>query len=94
VDRSCVDALAAAGTIAASEYDWKRYPFTASGWNEFVGYWNNNQQDAKPRDICDKLETLIPALASKDRCRATRKIRGMPKSTLGERRLAVTRYAR
>lgn len=58
VDQACVDTLTAAGTITPSEYDWKRYPFTASGWNEFVGYWNNNQQDAKPRDICDKLDDV------------------------------------
>lgn len=58
VDQSRVDALTAAGTISGSDYNWNRYPFTANGWQEFVDYWNNNQEDAKPRDICDKLDDV------------------------------------
>jgi hypothetical protein len=58
VDRACVDAMTERGDISKAEYDWKRYPFTDSGWREFVDYWNINQQDAKPRDICDKLDDV------------------------------------
>jgi hypothetical protein len=58
VSRACVDTLADSGDIKKSDYDWKHYPFTSTGWQEFVDYWNNNQEEAKPRDICDKLDDV------------------------------------
>jgi len=57
VDQTQVDALAANGEVGDKDY-WKSYPFTAQGLQEFIDYWNRNQEDAKPRDICDKLDDV------------------------------------
>lgn len=58
VEQSKVNALAADGSLPHSDYQWTHYPFTADGWREFVDYWNHNQEEAKPRDICDKLDDV------------------------------------
>jgi hypothetical protein len=58
VDKAAVETAVNAGEISASEYDWSRYPFTDDGWREFLEYWNNNQEQAKPREICDKLDDV------------------------------------
>ncbi|UVC16134.1 hypothetical protein [Mesorhizobium onobrychidis] len=41
-----------------SEYDWPAYPFTPSARSEFVAYWSQDAENAKPRDICDKLNDV------------------------------------
>jgi hypothetical protein len=58
VDRSAVEAAVASGTIGSADYNWTRYPFTDDGWREFLDYWNINQEQAKPREICDKLDDV------------------------------------
>lgn len=58
VDRIAVETAVNSGKIAAADYDWSRYPFTGDGWREFLDYWNMNQQQAKPREICDKLDDV------------------------------------
>lgn len=58
VDKGSVENLVSAGAIASGDFDWNKYPFTQDGWREFVDYWNQNQEDAKPRDICDKLDDV------------------------------------
>lgn len=58
VDKPAVQAAVAAGEISSSDYDWDRYPFTEDGWREFLEYWNINQEQAKPREICDKLDDV------------------------------------
>jgi hypothetical protein len=53
-----VETAVAAGEISSVDYDWDRYPFTEDGWREFLEYWNINQEQAKPREICDKLDDV------------------------------------
>jgi hypothetical protein len=58
VDRAAVETAVSSGEISATDYDWSRYPFTNDGWREFLDYWNMNQEQAKPREICDKLDDV------------------------------------
>ncbi len=58
VDKARVEALTAKGHIPASQFDWERYPFDGGAWDGFIDHWNRNQEDAKPRDICDKLDDV------------------------------------
>lgn len=58
VEEDDVNALVAAGDIAPSEYKWEDYPFTSAGRDEFVDYFDRSQEDAKPRDICNKLNDV------------------------------------
>lgn len=58
VDQQSVNTLVSSGEIPSQDFNWARYPFTAAGWQEFGDYWNNNQEEAKPRDICDKLNDV------------------------------------
>ena len=58
VDEDAVNALVASGNIAASDFQWANYPFTSTGRAEFVDYFNRSQEDAKPRDICSKLDDV------------------------------------
>jgi hypothetical protein len=55
VDKSCVDALVAAGAIAGGSYTWEDYPFTPVARQEFVAYFSRTQENSKPRDISHKL---------------------------------------
>jgi len=38
-------------------FDMKAYPFTGSARDEFVGFFERTQQDSKPRDITDRLDS-------------------------------------
>jgi hypothetical protein len=58
VDQSSVEQLVNAGTISASEYSWNNYPFTEAGKKMFVDFYSRTQQDAKPRDITNKLNDV------------------------------------
>lgn len=58
VDRAAVEAAVSSGEISGTDYNWGRYPFTDDGWREFLDYWNTNQEQAKPREICDKLDDI------------------------------------
>lgn len=58
VDREKVEALVKAGEIDEGLYVAEHYPFTQDAWEEFLIYWNQNGEDAKPRDICDKLNDI------------------------------------
>jgi hypothetical protein len=55
VSKSAVEALIASGEIDATKYRWEDYPFTVAARIEFVDFFNRSLQDAKPRDICNKL---------------------------------------
>lgn len=58
VDKAAVEAAVSSGQISNKDYDWNRYPFTEDGWREFLDFWNINQEQAKPREICDKLDDV------------------------------------
>jgi len=58
VEQDDVNALVAAGDIAPADYRWEDYPFTSAGRTEFVDYFDRSQEDAKPRDICNKLNDV------------------------------------
>jgi hypothetical protein len=58
VDQRAVEALVASGDIASEEYDWGSYPFTSQARAEFVDFFDRSQQNSKPRDISDRLNTL------------------------------------
>jgi hypothetical protein len=58
VDKSKVEALVAANTIPAADYEWDAYPFTVSAKAEFVDYFNRTQEASKPRDISKKLDAV------------------------------------
>jgi hypothetical protein len=55
VNRAAVEALVAAGEINAAQYRWEDYPFTITGRAEFMDFFNRSLENAKPRDICNKL---------------------------------------
>lgn len=58
VDHEKVAELIKANEIDEKEYVKEFYPFTQDAWEEFLSYWNQNGEDAKPRDICDKLNDI------------------------------------
>jgi len=58
VDKPGVEALVAAGTIPASDYNWKSYPFTDAGKHDFVEFFSRSQENSKPRDISSKLNDV------------------------------------
>jgi hypothetical protein len=58
VDQGKVQALVTAGTIPAGEYDAAAYPFTAAAKQQFLEYFNRTQENAKPRDISNKLNDV------------------------------------
>lgn len=58
VNEDSVNALVASGSISPGDFQWDNYPFTSMGRTEFVDYFNRSQEDAKPRDICDKLNEV------------------------------------
>jgi len=56
------------GGVLPGDYDLDEYPFTAKAREHFLDYWNQTQEDAKPRDIAEKLENLaIHAMKNKSR---------------------------
>jgi hypothetical protein len=56
IDWNKVDSLVAAGTIDPARYDRKAYPFTVDGKAHFMDYFDRTQEDAKPRDISQRLD--------------------------------------
>jgi hypothetical protein len=58
VDRTKVDQLVADGTIPQSAYDASAYPFTKPAKQRFVEFFQRTQENAKPRDISDRLDLL------------------------------------
>jgi hypothetical protein len=58
VDQGAVDALVTSGEIVSGEFSWDNYPFTSAGRTEFVDHFNRAQENAKPRDICNKLNDV------------------------------------
>ena len=58
VDRDAVDALVASGEIASGDFRWEDYPFTLAGRAQFRDYFDRSSENAKPRDICNKLNDV------------------------------------
>lgn len=54
VDMEAVKALVDSGEIGA-DFDENTYPFTPGAFAHFIDFWENNQEDSKPRDISDRL---------------------------------------
>jgi hypothetical protein len=68
IDWQRVDQLSSDGTIPASEYDRSSYPFTPEAKGRFLDYFNRAQENAKPRDISERLDDLaFVALKRKER---------------------------
>lgn len=68
VDKAKVDQLAQDGQIPASDYDWANYPFNAEARTLFIDHYQRDQENAKPRDISEKLNELgFIALSSESR---------------------------
>ncbi len=67
VDRPGVELLVQGGTIDPTAYQWDNYPFTAAAHDQFIDHFNRTQEDAKPRDICNKLNDVafVAAKSSK-----------------------------
>lgn len=38
------------------DYNWARYPFTASAFDRFVDFFQRTPENSKPRDIADRLD--------------------------------------
>lgn len=68
VDHEKVQRLLSAGEIARENYIAEKYPLTSESWAEFVDYFNRAQENAKPRDISQRLDE-VAFLASKQRKR-------------------------
>jgi hypothetical protein len=58
IDWQRVDQLASDGTIPADQYDRPSYPFTPEARERFLDYFNRAQENAKPRDISERLDDL------------------------------------
>lgn len=58
VDWNKVDALVATGQIAREDFDKDAYPFTLNGRARFIDFFQRSQENAKPRDISDRLDLL------------------------------------
>lgn len=58
VDRAKVEQLLEDGTIDAGAYDGDSYPFTQRARVEFEEYWSQDLENAKPRDISDRMNSL------------------------------------
>jgi hypothetical protein len=68
IDWQRVDQLAADGTIPVDQYDRPSYPFTSEAKGRFLDYFNRAQENAKPRDISERLDDLaFVALKRKER---------------------------
>lgn len=68
IDPAKVAALVQDGTIAAAEFKAETFPFTAAARARFLDFFQRTQENAKPRDICDRLDHLgFIALKSKSR---------------------------
>jgi len=58
IDRPKVEALVAQGAIDKAKYDSTCYPFEKEAHAEFVEFFQRTQENAKPRDICDRLDLV------------------------------------
>lgn len=58
VNREKVEAALSKGEIPRSDYDWDSYPFTRPGLAAFIDHFSRAQEDAKPRDISNKLDDV------------------------------------
>jgi hypothetical protein len=68
IDWERVEQLAIDGTIPADQYDRPSYPFTPDAKGRFLDYFNRSQENAKPRDISERLDDLaFVALKRKER---------------------------
>ena len=56
VDKQKVDALVSNGIIDKAKYDPNCYPFDSEAHSEFIDFFQRTQENAKPRDICDRLD--------------------------------------
>jgi len=53
-----VQTLVDKGEIDSKEYDKDSYPFTSDSLNHFKDYYERTMEDAKPRNIADKMSTV------------------------------------
>lgn len=58
VDKGVADTLVQSGQVAAADYDWDAYPFTQQAKMDFIEYYQRTQENSKPRDISDRLNTV------------------------------------
>ena len=58
VDRNKLNAVIAAGEIAAGSYVPAAYPFEQAARDRFIDFFQRTQENAKPRDISDRLDLL------------------------------------
>jgi hypothetical protein len=58
VDQDKVNSRIAAGEIVQAEYDGSSYPFTPDAKAGFIDFFKRSQENAKPRDICDRMNEL------------------------------------
>jgi hypothetical protein len=58
VDMPAVEDAVNRGEINPAEFDATKYPFDAPGLARFIDYFQRTQQNAKPRDISDRLDQV------------------------------------
>ena len=58
IDGSKVGAMVASAVIDKSQYDSSCYPFTRAAYDRFVDFFQRSSENAKPRDISDRLDEL------------------------------------
>jgi hypothetical protein len=58
IDKPKVEALVEQGAIDKAKYDPTCYPFEKEAHAEFVEFFQRTQENAKPRDICDRLDLV------------------------------------
>jgi hypothetical protein len=58
VDSDAVQAAVKGGVIDTPPYSEAAYPFTVEGKERFLDFFQRTQQDAKPRDISDRLDQV------------------------------------
>lgn len=67
VDHKKSKELMDSGEIDQKDYDQKIYPFTSDAMQRFIEHFRTNQQNAKPRDICEKINDLGFIALQKDK---------------------------
>ena len=68
IDWQKIAQLVSGGIITADLYDRGSYPFTPEAKTRFLDYFNRAQENAKPRDISERLDDLaFVALKRKER---------------------------
>lgn len=58
VDMPAVNAAVAAGVIDPETFSPETYPFDKAGQEQFLDFFERTQQNAKPRDISDRLDQV------------------------------------